>query len=93
MPSLLTDPPMILIIFLSKSYPRLDNSLFKSELEIEPNSFPPVPDLAPIFKSNLLSFFTNLLASSTDFFSLNSLCLMFSAKTFFEDGVARIANH
>ena len=59
---------------------------------MEPNNFPPVPDLAPIFNSNLVSFLTNLLASSTIFFSLNSLCLIFSAKTFFEDGVASIAN-
>ena len=88
----MTEPPTILIIFLSKSKPRLDNSLFRSVLDIEPNNLPPVPDLADILSSNLSSFLTNLLASSITFFSLNSLCLMFSAKTFFEDGVASIAS-
>ena len=58
-PSLLIFPPWTLIIFLSKSKPSLANSLFKSELEIEPNSLPPVPDLTEILISNLLSFLTN----------------------------------
>jgi len=79
------------MIFLSKSNPKLDNSALKSEFEIEPKSLPPVPDFALIFISSLTNFFAILLASSISFFSLNSLCLIFSAKTFLAEGVARIA--
>ena len=52
-------PPWTLIIFLSKSKPSLDSSLFKSELEIDPNNLPPAPDLAEILISNLLNFLTS----------------------------------
>ena len=71
------------MIFLSKSNPELDNSALRSEFEIEPNNLPPVPDFALILISSLESFFAILLASSTSSFSLNSLCLMFSAKNLF----------
>ena len=76
---------------MSKSKPALVNSAFKSIFDIDPNSFPPVPDFAEILISNLSSFLDTLLASSIIFLSLNSLCLIFSANTFFEEDVAKTA--
>ena len=76
---------------MSNSKPELVNSVFRSVFDIDPNNLPPAPDFAEILISNLSNFVDIFLASSITFFSLNSLCFMFSAKTFFEDEVAKMA--
>ena len=58
---------------------------------MEPNNLLPSPALAFIFNSNSVIFLANLFASSIIFLSLTACCLIFSARTFLADDVAKIA--